>query len=1278
MMMKRILTAMLAVCVTVTSVGLETLAANGESTVSEEAVQEPEAETETEALEAEPEGEEKALVNYILVEKSRLETPDIQKVVASIGEAGEVPENPVLIYKNKTTGETFQTAADNMVQDMALFSMKFEDTSKNGEYELVSVGYSVAGKERRVSLAELGMQVGFGVNTEVEVQPDEVIYNEEVLKEVEANVVTMDGDGNVVSDTKVENVLENAEAQLPAAVGSAMPQTSQSKAKNLIVMLDPGHDGTHAGAQYAGYGEEDLVLKIAKYCRDELKQYAGVTVYMTRETDKCPNGGSSVDSGTCNAKRVELAVAKKANVYVSFHLNASASGSANGVGVYYPNGNYRPDLGEEGQELAKEIYDKLRALGLAKWADGILIHNSEDGTTYPDGSLADYLGIIRRNKLAGIPAVLIEHAFLSSSSDVDKFLSSNSKLKKLGVADAKAIVSYYGLKKKEIVPVVIAPVVTYVQAQAGGKLKIAWEKQEDVTGYCVYRSTAKDKGYSQIANIGDVTEYIDTEVTPGKTYYYKVSAIHKTGAVSEYSAVTGGKAVAAPVLNYIKSSSTGKLEINWKAAAGADGYQIYRSTSEKGTYKAIKTITSGKTTGYTDSVEKNNTKYYYKVRAYNSNEGKKGYGSYSSVKYGKTLAKAQAQAVTGVNDKSIKVLWKKVSGANGYIVYRSTQKSGKYTKIATIKSGETTGYTDKKIKAGSEYFYKIKAYNVISKHNGYGTASNAISGSTLTKTSITGIKSVSSGQLEIKWKEVGGAYGYRVKRSTSSKGKYTVIATIKGKKNTTCRDKKAQAGKRYYYTVEVINRVNGVKGYSGDSKAVAGRALAKTAVSLKAYDSEKIQISWDKVTGAGGYQIQRSGSKSTGYKTIANLDGTAVTTYKDTSAKPGKTYYYRVRAYKKSKIGTGYASYSVVKKTQTLAKGEITAVSSKVGDTVTLEWKGAKGAEGYKLLRSTESAKKGFKTVAAANSKTLKYTDNTVEPGQTYYYKVQAFTKKNGITETGSYSVVKEVFTMAVPALNTVKYADGNALSVSWKKVGQAEGYQLQRSDKSGSGYKTVAKLSENKYKDTKVESARNYYYRVRSYGKLADGTRVYSGWSKVKSGLTAYAIMGKTGLSVDKMVKYYDAKFNYDPDFYGTKGAPTSRDFFSILTEEAEAEGICAEVVYAQVILETGGLSFQGDVDKEQCNFAGIGATGGGVKGNTFPDVRTGLRAQIQHLKAYASDKPLENKCVDPRFQYVTRMTAPYVEWLGIPKNPYGKGWAADPDYADKLLKIIYASKLM
>ena len=162
--------------------------------------------------------------------------------------------------------------------------------------------------------------------------------------------------------------------------------------------------------------------------------------------------------------------------------------------------------------------------------------------------------------------------------------------------------------------------------------------------------------------------------------------------------------------------------------------------------------------------------------------------------------------------------------------------------------------------------------------------------------------------------------------------------------------------------------------------------------------------------------------------------------------------------------------------------------------------------------------------------------------------------------------------------------------------------------------------------------------------------------------------IMGNTYTYLDQMIRYFNANQVY-PEFYQNSDAPTIEAFCQIYMEEAQKEGVRAEVAFCQAMKETGFLRYMGDVRIEQFNFAGIGATGGGVQGDYFADVRTGIRAQIQHLKAYASTEDLQQSCVDPRFQYVNRGTTPYVEWLGIHENPFGGGWAAATNYGNSII---------
>lgn len=115
--------------------------------------------------------------------------------------------------------------------------------------------------------------------------------------------------------------------------------------------------------------------------------------------------------------------------------------------------------------------------------------------------------------------------------------------------------------------------------------------------------------------------------------------------------------------------------------------------------------------------------------------------------------------------------------------------------------------------------------------------------------------------------------------------------------------------------------------------------------------------------------------------------------------------------------------------------------------------------------------------------------------------------------------------------------------------------------------------------------------------------------------------------MTVSQMVKYYNtySSIAYPSAALTKGGAADIETFCKIIKEEADAENMKADVVFIQAMLETGYLKFGGDVKISQFNFAGLGATGNGVAGNSFKDVRTGIRAQVQHLKAYANKEALK-----------------------------------------------------
>lgn len=1342
---------------------IETETTETESTETETAETETEESTETETTEteteeptetetAETETVQAAELNYMMVESPYVETPGTQNVVLSLGTGDEQLSDIVLNYKNLTTGKAYQTKTAGIEEDMIRFTMDFSENGQAGEYQITSVQFTQEKTKQEILLSDLGMDVRFGVNEQAETNPDQVLYDEDAYADVDADVVTMSADGEVISENTVENVLEQGISEAVASVTDNLKGANS----NVKVVLDPGHDGTHAGASGFGVQEADLTLKIATYCKEELSTYNGITVYMTRESASCPAGGG--DNIACLDARANLAKNVGANVLVSFHLN-TANGTARGVEVYYPNSNYNAQVGSNGQALAKKICDKLAALGLNY--RGTLIRNASYDK-YPDGSAADYYGLIRRCKNNGIPGLIIEHAFLDNANDYYTYLSSDDKLKALGVADATAIAEYFGLTKGAQ-----TVTCTYTQSRADGSLKIKWSGLDNVDYYEIWRDTKDAYDYEKIDEVSDATSFIDDTVELGTRYYYLVRPVFNDGTTGEYSKSISGVALAKTNFTKVEAKSGKKVALTWEKVSQAEGYLIYRKDSEDGKYNQIGKVTSGKTLTYTDTVKSNNKTYTYKIQAYNTNNGKQGVGAYSSTKSAKTLAKAKITGITSSNEEVLKISWKKVSGAKGYIISRSTKKDSGYSEIDTVSGEKTTSYTDDTVKAGKTYYYKVEAYNVNSGTKGYGGASDAVAGKTAKRTEITSIvstnektltikwnkiigaygyrikrstdedgtykvvKTIKSGnttsykdtsvkagktyyytvetmvktgdnicysgdsesmegrtakkakikyavsngsnQIEVNWGAVSGAYGYRIKRSTSKNGTYKVVATLKGKNNTTYQDKKLKTAKTYYYKVETINKVNGKKGYSGDSAVVSAKTLKTTSITaVKATGSTSVRLEWKAVDGASGYQIYRSPSKDSGYKKVGQVKGKSTKKYEDKTLEAGKTYYYQVRAYKSNSAKNGVASFSKAQKAWTIKQVVFSQITSDSKNQVTLGWKKVSKAQGYDIYRSDESNSGFEKIVSISSGSTLTYTDKGIKSGNTYYYKIAATYKIKGSAGRGSYSKVTEVAVLKQGSISSITLGDNNVLNISWNSVANASGYELAGAVSEKGTYTTLQTSGATSFTHSNLVQGTTYYYKVRAYKDLSNGIRMYGPWSAVKAKAAAHEIMGTSSVTVDQMVSYYNKRYTFPADTYRDKGADSAEAFFKILKEEAEAEGVRADVLFAQVMLETGGLQFGGDVQPSQCNFGGLGAVGGGAAGETFADVRTGLRAQVQHLKAYASTDGLNNACVDKRFQYVSRGTARYVEWLAIPQNPYGKGWAADADYGTKLLRIM------
>ena len=949
------------------------------------------------------------------MEKPYIKTPDTQNILVSIGNEKTGILNGSLIYENTATKEKFELVASQeegtAFSDSLLFSKDFISIEEKGIYQLLEVSYETAEGRETIDLAAVaGIQAFFGVE-------EEVLTTEEKM-EISTEVVTIDENGQETKAGSIEEAIESAQAGTVTSRSASLYARAGAK-KDMVIVLDPGHDNTHAGARGNGLKEEELTLKIAQYCKEKLETYSGVTVYLTRTGSTCPYPGTT--STVCNSNRVAAAKSVGADVFVSIHLNSSPSASASGAEVYYPNSSYNSEIGQEGNGLATEIQKKLAAIGLTN--RGIKIRNSEDNTLYPDGSLADYYGVIKNSKLNGFPGIIIEHAFLTNSSDAS-LLSTEAGVKKLGVADAEGIAEYYNLGTD------VEPDVEF----SSGKLSIL--NKDLIAG-------------TFTARIVDVEPYDEIN-----------KVVFKVWTKSDKSDLKSYKA---------KDLGDGSFEASISAA---------KHNKAEGKYYV-----------YAYAVDENNKETLLQKTSVTLTP------AYTNVSVTRTVYGKQSQYYR--------------------VLVTGMEKASKVTfSLWYSKSGSATAVTYKAKKAASGKWYYDIPLTKMPKEGTY--------------------------KLQIK---ATAAYGTE-KTAKSLSFSYKRTATVSVAKTSSTQ-------KKFKVTLEGMGYANKVS----------------------------FQV-WSKTGGKDDLKT---------YKGKKRADG---------------TWAYNIPISKHKTAGTYY----------------VVAVAQVEKETVTL-------------------AKKSFK-VTGPSVESLKIKNKNTQ-AMTFDVALSGITSPSGFTQKVEYLVWCKA-----------DKSDKKTYKAKVKKDGTSTITVDVRNHKNNFGtYKVQVSLTDN--------NGIKITLPIKRVGVTKPSTANY------------YPIMGTAETNVNQMVAYYNANAAY-PAFYKNSDAPTIKKFCQLYLTESKAEGVKAEVAFVQAMKETNFLKYGGDVDISQYNFAGLGATGGGVAGASFPSVEIGIRAQIQHLKAYATTDPLNNECVDSRYSYVTKGCAPYVQWLGINENPVGKGWATDPGYGNDIVKRI------
>lgn len=1319
-----------------------------ENVEGEQDVQEQET-TEQETTEQEAQPEESSM-NYAYVESPYLQTPETQRIVVSWGTEDEYIEQMVLhVRKDDDTWEDWCISRSE--GNLYLFEKYYEDEYQSGTYEVVSISVTENGETTDYALADLKMEAKFGVNQEYdgidELQPVDEEQEEAAAEDaVGISVSTLNEDGTIEEQNSIEDALDAARTDVLASTPAMMSldddsgiSTQAARSGKIVVALDPGHDDRDAGASYYGLHEEALTLKIANYCKEELEKYAGVEVYMTRTSSKCPYPNAS-PAGGCITARANAAAKAGAKIFVSFHLNA-ASSAAKGAEIIIPNYNWKSDVGAQGRELATKILNELSSIGL--YNRGLYYKTGTDPEyKYPDGSLEDWFTVQVANKYNGIPGIIVEHAFLTNSGDVNNFLNNEDGLKKLGVADATGIAKYLGLTKTgERVNVEEG---TYVFSSAlnankvlsvqndgfGDQTAAVLNDKKDTSGQRFEVRSAGNGYYTITAeHSGKVLDVAGGSTASGATVQQYTS--NGTNAQLWYFTDSGNgyytiHSVLGTCLDVWSANTANGTMIDCYAYNGtnAQKWKLTKAESkplENGTY-SITNVATNKVLSVNGSSTADCANVY--VTGNQNLSSQRFELTYVSNGYYKILAEHSEKSLdipagnsaSGVNlqqyswNGSNAQLWKFVKLSDGSYNLRSklgtviemqtsstnanmqlaNQSNVQKWKVAkaeykpfdngeyTVRSAENTGLTvtenNGNIQLGSYAGNSKQKFKLTYVSDGYykiiesatGKALDICNGSSSNGANLqTYSWNGTNAQL---WKFINmgnGSYYIRSKLGTvidvtngsiqtgTNIQMYTLNYSNAQKWTLKSTAVKAESIAEGTYTIQAAVNMNYVLDIAGGSTADGGNVQIYSKNNTLAQNFVVTSV------GNGYYKIVCEGTgKVLDVSGGSSANGTNVQQYK-WNGSAAQCWRF---------IDAGNGSYYIQSKLGTVL--DIVSGAIYAGNNVQTYMLNETNAQKWKLSKlNYADIEEGTYTIqtALSTNKVLDISGGSVDNSA----NVQIY-DKNGTTAQNF--VVKK---LADHEYQITCENSGKALDVAGG------------SSSAGTNVWQYSKNNSNAQSWRFIDAGNGYYYIVSKLGTVLDvsGASTANGanvqtytlnksnaqkWKIISNSKNSdlYSIMGTTSTTAMQMANYFTAKGGKYP-YSGNSVAPTIKDFCQIYIDECKAEGVKAEVAFAQAMMETGFLRFGGDVKKEQYNFAGLGATGNGASGNRFESIRIGIRAQVQHLKAYASKESLKQKCVDGRYQYVTKGVAPYVEWLGQKENPSGKGWATAVNYGYNIVNL-------
>jgi fibronectin type 3 domain-containing protein len=320
------------------------------------------------------------------------------------------------------------------------------------------------------------------------------------------------------------------------------------------------------------------------------------------------------------------------------------------------------------------------------------------------------------------------------------------------------------------------------------------------------------KNLNSIVFLGTVTS-IDywAFYTNAKNYSFYVPhglKSHYEGLLRSLAGITADIIEYSDSLTNLKAVSTGyncdSIKLTWDAVLGVAGYSIYRSTSPDSDFAYLKDVT---TNSFTDTGLTTGTRYYYQIKYFHMSGTTKVFGDVSETVNAKPIPgkptglKADS---TGYNCDSIKLTWKAVPGATGYLIYRSTSPDSGFT---YIKGVQGTRYTNTGLAAGTRYYYKIKSYNLVGTNKVLSSASATVNAAPIPG-KPTGFRATieSATEIMLSWDTIPGVTGYSLYWSPSKDIGFRILTASD---ETSYLYSGCEPGKTYFFKVQTFTLVGG-------------------------------------------------------------------------------------------------------------------------------------------------------------------------------------------------------------------------------------------------------------------------------------------------------------------------------------------------------------------------------------------------------------------------------------------------------------------------------------